>query len=262
VIRSPTDTVARLPQRRDGRSLGAEELKKLEPDWAPVTTFRMNTAKAARRGHLLRVLREVGVVGSTEATREAAVQFRETLEELGATFVKLGQLLSSRPDLLPDVCIEELGKLVDDVPPVPFPEIREVVARELGLERFTSIDETPLASASIGQIHRALLDSGQDVVVKVRRPGVVEQVEVDLALRRKTARIAEGRSDTAKLLQLRAVVDELDQHLHAELDFIEEAHNAELIAQVTTSSGTTCSSRASSTPTLRLRCLCSSVLKE
>ena len=155
--------------------------------------------QAARRGHLLRVLREVGVVGSADATREGAVQFRETLEELGTTFVKLGQLLSSRPDLLPDVYIEELGKLVDDVPPVPFAEIREVIARELGLERFTSIDETPLASASIGQIHRALLDSGQDVVVKVRRPGVVEQVDIDLALLRTTARIAEKRSDTAKL---------------------------------------------------------------
>jgi ubiquinone biosynthesis protein len=192
----------------------------------------VEVARAARRGHLLRVLREVGVVGSAETTREGAVQFRQTLEELGATFVKLGQLLSSRPDLLPDVYIEELGKLVDDVPPVPFAEIREVVERELGLERFAKIDETPLASASIGQIHGAVLDSGQAVVIKVRRPGVVEQVDLDLALLRKTARVAEGRSDTAKLLQLRAVTDELDQHLHAELDFVEEAHNAELIAQV------------------------------
>jgi ubiquinone biosynthesis protein len=192
----------------------------------------LEVTRAARRGHLLRVLREVGVVGRVEATREGAVRFRETLEELGATFVKLGQLLSSRPDLLPDVYIEELGKLVDEVPPVPFPEIREVIERELGLEPFARIDETPLASASIGQIHRALLHTGQDVVVKVRRPGVVEQIDVDLALLRRTARIAEGRSGTAKLLQLRAVADELDQHLHAEIDFVEEAHNAELIARV------------------------------
>ena len=189
-------------------------------------------SRAARRGHLLRVLRELGVVGSAEATREGAVQFRQTLEELGTTFVKLGQLLSSRPDLLPDVYIDELGKLVDDVPSVPFAEIRDVIGRELGLERFTWIDETPLASASIGQTHRALLDSGRDVVVKVRRPGVVDQVALDLALLRRTARIVERRSDTAKLLQLRAVANELEQHLQAELDFVEEAHNAELIAQV------------------------------
>src|SRR3954464_6671441 len=114
--------------------------------------------RVARRTGLLRVLRELGVWGDRPATRDGAREFRQALEELGTTYIKLGQLLSSRPDLLPDVYIEELGKLVDDVPPVPFPEIREVIERELGLERFTSIDETPLASASIGQIHRALLD--------------------------------------------------------------------------------------------------------
>ena len=188
--------------------------------------------RAARRGHLLRVLREVGVVGSASATREGAARFRETLEELGTTFVKLGQLLSSRPDLLPDVYIRELEKLVDDVPPVPFAEIAAVIDREIGLDRFSSIDEAPLASASIGQIHRALLDTGRDVVVKVRRPGIVEQVELDLELLRKTARVAERRSGTARLLQLRALTDELEQHLLAELDFEEEAHNAELIAEV------------------------------
>jgi ubiquinone biosynthesis protein len=188
--------------------------------------------RAARRGHLVRVLREVGVVGKTTATRDGAVRFREALEELGTTFVKLGQLLSSRPDLLPDVYIEELGKLVDDVPPVPFSAIREVVVREIGLEEFSSIDEEPLASASIAQIHRALTGTGRDVVIKVRRPGVVEQVDLDLALLRKTARVAERRSGTARLLQLRALADELEQHLRAELDFVEEAHNAELLAAV------------------------------
>jgi ubiquinone biosynthesis protein len=188
--------------------------------------------RAARRGHLVGVLREIGVVGSRTATREGAARFRRTLEELGTTFVKLGQLLSSRPDLLPDVYIDELEQLVDSVPPVPFEEIRAVIDRELGLEHFASIDEEPLASASIAQIHRALLDSGRDVVVKVRRPGIVRQVRVDLDLLRRTARIAERRSDTAKLLQLRALADELEQHLRAELDFAEEAHNTELIAEV------------------------------
>jgi predicted unusual protein kinase regulating ubiquinone biosynthesis (AarF/ABC1/UbiB family) len=188
--------------------------------------------RAAHRGGLLRVLREVGVVGEAEATPEAARLFRETLEELGTTFVKLGQLLSSRPDLLPDVYIDELGKLVDDVPPVPFAEIRDVIDREVGLDQFATIDEEPLASASIAQIHRALTVGGRDVVVKVRRPGIEEQVELDLSLFRRTARLAERRSGTARLLQLRALTDELEQHLRAELDFEEEAHNAELIAEV------------------------------
>ena len=187
---------------------------------------------AARRGHVLRVLREIGVVRATTATREGAVRFRETLEELGTTFVKLGQLLSSRPDLLPDVYIDELEKLVDDVPAVPFAPIREVIEREIGLDEFVRIDERPLATASIAQIHPALLKSGLEVVIKVRRPGVVEQVEVDLGLLRRVARLAERRSGAARLLQVRALTDELEQHLRAELDFREEANNARLITQV------------------------------
>ena len=105
----------------------------------------------ARRSHLLKVLREVGVVGDRPATREGAVRFREALEELGTTFVKLGQLLSSRPDLLPDVYIEELGQLVDNVPPISFAPLRQAIAEDIGLEHFASIDEEPLASASIGR---------------------------------------------------------------------------------------------------------------
>src|ERR671934_863710 len=123
-------------------------------------------ARVARRGRLLRVLRELGVVGGRPATREGAREFREALEQLGTTYIKLGQLLSSRPDLLPDVYIAELGKLVDEVPPVPFAELEPVIARELG-DDFARIDPEPVAAASIAQIHPALLKSGQDVVVKV-----------------------------------------------------------------------------------------------
>jgi len=173
---------------------------------------------------------EVGVVGQRPATREGAVSFREALEELGPTFVKLGQLLSSRPDLLPDVYIDELGKLVDDVPPIPYVEIQPIIEREIGLEHFTRIESQPLASASIAQIHAGLLKTGREVVVKVRRPGVQAQVGVDLGLLRKTAEVAEGRSETARLLQLQALTEELETHLRGELDFREEGHNAELIA--------------------------------
>jgi ubiquinone biosynthesis protein len=192
----------------------------------------VEVTRVARRTHLLRVLREVGVVGTRPATREGAVRFREALEELGTTFVKLGQLLSSRPDLLPDVYIDEIPTLVDDVTPLPFEPLRQVIDEEVGLDAFASIDETPIATASIAQIHGALLKSGREVVVKVRRPGIVEQVELDLQLLRTTASLAEKRSGTARLLQLTALADELEQHLRAELDFVEEAHNAELIAGV------------------------------
>jgi ubiquinone biosynthesis protein len=193
----------------------------------------LEVTAVARRTHLLRVLREVGVVGDRPATRDGALRFREALEELGTTFVKLGQLLSSRPDLLPDVYIDELGKLVDHVQPLPFAPLREVIAEDIGLEHFASIQEKPLASASIAQIHAALLKTGSEVIVKVRRPGIVERVELDLELLRKTASVAEKHSSTAQLLQLNALADELEQHLRAELDFVEEAHSAELIAAVT-----------------------------
>jgi ubiquinone biosynthesis protein len=192
----------------------------------------LEVTAVARRTHLLLVLREVGVVGDRPATREGAIRFREALEELGTTFVKLGQLLSSRPDLLPDVYIDELAKLVDDVEPLPFAPLREAIAEDIGLEAFASIDEAPLASASIAQIHAALLKSGREVVVKVRRPGIIEQVELDLELLRRTAAVAEKHSTTARLLQLNALADELEQHLRNELDFVEEAHNAELISSV------------------------------
>ncbi len=169
----------------------------------------LHVTRVARRSGLLRVLGEIGIVGDRPATRESAVEFRLALEELGTTYIKLGQLLSSRPDLLPDVYIDELGKLVDAVPPVPFEQIRPIVAEDVGLEHFAEVDPQPLATASIAQIHPALLKSGRRVVVKVRRPGIVEQVELDLQLMRSTARTLEGHSETAPLLQHAALADEL-----------------------------------------------------
>src|SRR5688572_24438548 len=188
----------------------------------------LEVTRVARRSGLLRVLAEIGVAGDKPATREGAVEFRRALEELGTTFIKLGQLLSSRPDLLPDVYIEELGRLVDTVPPVPFDQLRPVIDADLGPDVFTRMDEEPLAAASIAQIHAALLRDGREVVVKVRRPGVAEQVAVDLDLLRSTASLAEGKSETARLLQLRALADELDAHLNGELNFVEEANNTEV----------------------------------
>ena len=192
----------------------------------------LTVTRVARRTGLRRALAEIGVVGRREATREGAEAFRRALEELGTTFIKLGQLLSSRPDLMPDLYIEELSRLVDEVPPVAFAEIDAVVKADLGHDVFASVDSAPLATASIAQTHRALLKSGRDVVVKVRRPGIVEQVGVDLALLRSTVRLLAGHSETAQLLQLEALADELEVHLRAELNFAEEAYNTELIARL------------------------------
>jgi ubiquinone biosynthesis protein len=189
----------------------------------------LTVGRVAHRSGLRRVLAEVGVAGRREATREGAQAFRRGLEELGTTFIKLGQLLSSRPDLLPDFYIEELGHLVDSVPAVPFAEIQAVVREDFGDDAFVRLDPEPLATASIAQTHRGLLATGQEVVAKVRRPGVVEQVELDLALLRSAVQLVAPRSEAAQRIQLEELADELEIHLRAELDFLEEAHNTELV---------------------------------
>lgn len=196
------------------------------------TRRALHVMRVARRSGGRRVLAELGVIGRREATRDGARRFREALEELGTTYIKLGQLLSSRPDLLPDVYIEELSRLVDEVPPVPFEAIRQVIDEDIGLSAFVRIDPEPLATASVAQTHRALLATGLDVVVKVRRPGIEKQVELDLALLRSSARLAAKKSETAELVQVEALADELEVHLLDELNFVEEAHNTELIAGI------------------------------
>jgi ubiquinone biosynthesis protein len=192
----------------------------------------LTVGRVAHQSGLRRILAEVGVAGRREATREGAQAFRRGLEELGTTFIKLGQLLSSRPDLLPDVYIEELGRLVDDAPRVPFAEIEAVVRADFGEDAFVSLDPEPLASASIAQTHRGLLATGHDVVVKVRRPGIVEQVDLDLAVLRSTVRLVAQHSEAARRIQLEELADDLQVHLRAELDFVEEAHNTELVRRL------------------------------
>lgn len=192
----------------------------------------LEVGRVARRTKLLRVLREIGVAGERQATPEAAREFRRALEELGTTYVKLGQLLSSRPDLMPDVYIEELSRLVDEVPPVPFADLEPIIRRDVGTSAFASIDPEPLAAASIAQIHKALMSDGREVVVKVRRPGVLEQALVDLDLLRSAADFLERRSGQAQILQLSALAEEVDVHLRAELDFVEEANNTELVGRL------------------------------
>ena len=189
----------------------------------------LTVGRVAHQSGLRRVLAEIGVAGRRDATREGAQAFRRGLEELGTTFIKLGQLLSSRPDLLPDVYIEELGHLVDSVPAVPFAEIEAVLRADFGADAFVSLDPEPLATASIAQTHRGLLVTGQEVVAKVRRPGIVEQVDLDLAVLRSTVRLMARRSETAQRIQLEELAEELEIHLRAELDFLEEAHNTDLV---------------------------------
>ena len=112
-------------------------------------------------------------------------RLRMAFEELGPTFIKMGQILSTRPDLIPIEYMRELEKLQDDVPPFPFAQAKEIVERELRsplTEIFLRFDESPLAAASIAQVHRAQLKTGEEVIVKVQRPSIRRTIEVDLEI--------------------------------------------------------------------------------
>src|SRR5215831_371932 len=156
---------------------------------------------------------------------------REMLDELGPTFVKFGQLLSTRPDVLPPDIIAELRGLQDDVRPVPLADIEKVVEEDLGLtiaQLFSDFDERPVAAASIGQVHRATLPNGRRVAVKVQRPGAPRQIEADLALLYQAARIAKERVRALDFIDARLLVDEFARQIRQELDYRLEARNADV----------------------------------
>lgn len=162
------------------------------------------------------------------------VRVRHALEDLGPTFIKLGQILSTRPDILPPDFQEELAKLQDAAPPVPFEQIEQIVCDELGMpldRAFTHFSAEPLASASIGQAHEARLHDGTEVVVKVRRPGVTDIVEEDLHILHTLAQTASRRWDVANQYDVVGLVQEFSDTLRGELDYLREARNAERFRQ-------------------------------
>jgi len=157
------------------------------------------------------------------------VRLRLALEALGPIFVKLGQVLSTRRDLLPEDVAQELAKLQDRVPPFPAALSREMVERAFGRpleELFASFDAEPVASASIAQVHFATLKDGREVAVKVLRPGMLDIIDDDLALMRQLAGWIERFSADGRRLKPREVVAEFDMYLHDELDLVREAANA------------------------------------
>jgi ubiquinone biosynthesis protein len=155
---------------------------------------------------------------------------REMLDELGPTFVKFGQLLSTRPDVVPPDIIAELRGLQDDVRPFPYADVERTIEEELGqpvARLFTSFDETPLAAASIGQVHRATLPNGRDVVVKVQRPNAPRQIESDVALLHQAARLVKERIHALDFVDTAQLVDEFARSIRQELDYRLEARNAD-----------------------------------
>ena len=169
--------------------------------------------------------------GKDETPSERGRHLREMLDELGPTFVKFGQLLSTRPDIVPPDIVVELQKLQDDVTPVPFPDVRRVVEEELGLtleQAFLEFDERPTAAASIGQVHRAVLPNGDQVAVKVQRPNAPRQIDSDIALLYQAARLAKERVRALDFIDAEQVVDEFARSIRAELDYRAEGRNAEV----------------------------------
>jgi ubiquinone biosynthesis protein len=169
-----------------------------------------------------------------ESANRTAERLRLALEELGPTFIKLGQLLSTRPDLLPSAYITELAKLQDSAPPVPVGEVLAAIRSELGAdgsELFAEFDPQPLASASIGQAQAGVLHDGTPVVVKVRRPGIVRQVEEDLDILQNLATRASRRWELVRGYDVTGIAQEFAITLRAELDYLQEGRNAEHFAE-------------------------------
>jgi ubiquinone biosynthesis protein len=151
-------------------------------------------------------------------------------DELGPTFVKFGQLLSTRPDVVPPDIVLELRKLQDDVTPFPYEQVEQVVESELGLpieKLFVEFSERPVAAASIGQVHEAVLPNGRRVAVKVQRPNAPRQIEADLSLLYQAAKITKERVRALDFVDARAIVDEFARSIRQELDYRNEARNAQ-----------------------------------
>lgn len=152
----------------------------------------------------------------------------EDLNKMGPTYIKMGQLLSTRPDLLPDAYLKALATLQDDVAPIPYEKIQEIVEEEIGTrisKAFESFEKEPLASASIGQVHKARLRSGKPVAVKIQRPGIKKQFLDDLNTLQELAEMAVKHSETAKKYAFDKVLAELRRILLQELDYLREAQN-------------------------------------
>jgi len=173
--------------------------------------------------------------GMTDAKRQVrrrtqAIWIRETLLDLGPTFIKVGQLFSTRADLFPTEYVEELSKLQDKVPAFSYEQARAIIEQDLGKpiqDLYRSFDPIPLAAASLGQVHRAQLHSGEEVVVKVQRPGLVKLFKIDLAILKGITRYFQNHPDWGKGRDWLGIYEECCRILYEEVDYLNEGRNAD-----------------------------------
>ncbi|HEY0157415.1 MAG TPA: AarF/UbiB family protein [Thermoanaerobaculia bacterium] len=178
---------------------------------------------------------------AAEATEPAEIEpdvkaradaFATALKQMGPTYVKFGQLLSTRPDVVPQEYILALEQLQDDLEPFSFADVERIVEQELGVrisKAFESFDATPLAAASLGQVHRAVLRDGRDVVVKVQRPNVSEQVHRDLEVFTDIATELEKHTDIGRKMNLVAAIEQAKMVMFSELNYLQEARNSKIL---------------------------------
>ena len=182
----------------------------------------------ARVGETAVIAARAGIKYATEKPSNAKLM-RETLESLGSTYIQLGQFIASTPSLFPREYVEEFQGCLDQTPSLPFSYVQGVLASEFEgrnlSEIFASIDETPLASASIAQVHAAKLVTGEDVVIKVQKPGVETILYTDLNVLHWATKVLEKAVPKVKFASLADIVEEIKTRMVREVDFIEEASN-------------------------------------
>jgi ubiquinone biosynthesis protein len=216
----------------------------------PSTTIRSSAVETPTEPHLMSRGTKIATVFAKHGLKELfgrpdaegavgrrrqAKRLRSSLEELGPTFAKLGQILSTRPDLMPPEFIEELATLQDNVPPLTEEQVVRVMEQELGVpweDVFETIDPQPLAAGTIAQVHRATLADHTKAVVKVQRPDAKEQIEQDLALLEVFAEKVADRPGLKQVVDMHAVFEHLSESLHRELDFRREAENIDRMGSV------------------------------
>lgn len=178
------------------------------------------------------ILRQENTERTAKETAEAG-ELASDLESLGGTYIKLGQLLSTRADLLPPAYLEALSRLQDNIEPFPYEEVERIVSTEIGVrisKAFAEFETVPLAAASIGQVHRARLRGGETVVVKVQRPGIREQIVLDLEALDEVAGFLDAHTETGQHFEFQNTLAELRKSLFGELDYRQEASNLMTIA--------------------------------